>query len=542
MTVSHRWVSFSNLGGTDGKGKQSKTDSPTESDSSAADKVDSSDKPDGKAKVSFSKAVEKQSPDTTASDVEPVKEKKTQIDPTKMYDASPMRATGKWSVEEVTDPERQTVEFRAIDDIETDLMETAEGRANALVPVTDEEQWKNKLMFVYKFSKTPKHLTWKELGQEIECLDCVIDLDDHRPEEVFTMRFFFINRSTGYRDEIWRATNDVSNSEAFTDLLAAVGSCLGRADVHRTIRFDDGLGTTRDINFRKKSRYTSEIQVAFRPAVKGNLYEQIEANNEWEREMQEQGLSTWGYHPTLMDPEYRDTDDPEGTYHLSLSAHALSFVVNRAIHRLVTKPMKEFYRPSQVQRTMRTKTKEDLGVVQAIKGWVGIDPQIFPHYTPLEAIQENWLGADAPFTLIAITNKLREMTYLKPQNAEFQSWLSVRERESAVAMRNVKAKLLGAGASPLFAPLSHNATVNQLLPKPQRRNVKTQVSLGGMIGMPDETRKLDELRKITGINKLTGDSTSDTSATARTTTSGSDGKESSPIADAKKATEGSSQK
>lgn len=414
-----------------------------------------------------------------------------------VVDRGPLRANmGQFSVTEIQDKERETVRISALDDIETHIAEHVTGRNEALVPVVDEEMWKNKLMFVHKFKKTPKHLTWKELGQEIESLDCIIELDDHRPEELYRMNFYFCNKRDGTRDLIWTAGNDISFAEGLTDLLGAVGSCLGRADVHRTIRFDDGKGNLRDLNIRKNSRYTSEVMLAFRPPVTYNMYEHHGENNKWQQEMDDAGLPTWGYHPSLQDPEYRDVDDPAGTYHLALSAHALTFVVLRAIERLCERPLKDFYRPSQLAKTIRKTNTEDVGITHAVMGWLGAEERLYPHFTPLEAIDGHWLGPDAPFNLTSIVNKLREMTYLGKRNPEFHSWLSVRRRDSHLATRNLTAKLLGAGASPLFTPLSHNPTLNVMLPKHQRRRIQATVSLAGSIGMPDETRKIEEIKRI----------------------------------------------
>ena len=417
------------------------------------------------------------------------------IDPTKTYDSSPVRASGKWCVSEIKN-EQGGIDFRAIDEVEANILEDNDGRHNALVLIEEEERWKHKLMFECGFLKTPKHLTWKELGEEIECLDCTIEPDDDQPEEIYHMKFYFCNSITGKRSIIFNATNDVSCAEGLTDFMAACGSCLGRADVHRTVRFDDGKGTVQDINIRKTSRYTSDVQLAFRPAVTRNVYQQLEATREWKNKQEAQGLSTWGFHPSLMDPEYQDIDNPEGTYHMCLSAHALSYIMNRAIERLISLPLSSFYRPSQVQRTLRVRKTEHLGIVKAINGWLGFDEAEYPHFTPMEAVQNHWLGADSPFTLTAIVYRTREMAYLKKKNPEFLSWKSCRDRDASIAVRNIRAKLLGTGPSTLFAPLSHNSTIKHLLPKYQQRDIVSRVSLAGMLGLPDETKKIDDLKRI----------------------------------------------
>lgn len=420
-------------------------------------------------------------------------------------DYGPLRATGLWSVEDVLDDEKRTVDFRRIDDVESDIIEELKTPDQALIPYDEEERWKHKLMFVHKFRKTPKHLTWKELGEEIECLDCTIDLDEHRPEEIFTINFYFTDKKTGTRDVVWTARNDVAYSEGFTDLLAAVGACLGRSDVHRTIRFDDGVGTTREISLRKRSRYTSDIQIAFRPPATYNKFQRKEEVDEYEAAMEAEGMSMWGFHPALMDPEFNEIDfqDPEGTYEVAMSAHALSFVVLRGIKRLLARPMKDFYRPSQLMRTAKVRTDEDIGFMHAMQGWMGVEEQVYPHFTPMEALQDHWLGKDAPFSLCAIVNKLREMGYLKKENPEFQSWLSVRQHDTHVAIRNMGVKLLGVGASTLFLPVQHNATVNRLLPKNQQRRLESKVSLNAVLGLPDETRQLGDFKQITGHSRLT---------------------------------------
>eukprot|EP00758_Cryptobia_borreli_P018303 Tbor_TRINITY_DN668_c0_g1::TRINITY_DN668_c0_g1_i1::g.1599::m.1599 len=423
-------------------------------------------------------------------------------------DHGPLRATGLWTVDEVMDNENKTVDFRRIDDVESDIMEDIEARDDAVVLFAEEEKWKHKLMFNYQVKKTPKHLTWKELGQEIECMDCVFELDKHRPEEKFNISFYFMDKKNGIRDRVWSADNDISYSEGFTDLMAAVGSCLGRADVFRTVRFDNGNGTTRDITIRKKSQFTSEILMSFRPEQKYDVYDRQKEQDDYEKAMVEEGGSHWGFHPQLMDPEYRDKDDPVGTYTISLSAHSLSCIMLRGIERLIEKPMHEFYRPSQVARTSKVAKSEEIGLGHAMKGWLGIETQIYPHYTSIEALQEHWLGADAPFSLVAIVNKMREMTYLKKKNPEFQSWLSVRRYDTALAIRNVSVKMLGAGASTLFVPRTHNATVNQLLPKCDRRRLESRVSINALLGMPDETRKIADFKKITSNYKLTDTKTS----------------------------------
>ncbi|RNF23813.1 uncharacterized protein Tco025E_02714 [Trypanosoma conorhini] len=421
-------------------------------------------------------------------------------------DYGPLRAAGMWRVEDVMDVKNSTVDFRRIDEVESDVIETMSQPDDAVVPYDAEEKWKHKLMFVHKFKKTPKHLTWRELGEEIECLDCIIDVDEHRPEEIFTISFYFTDKKTGARDMLWRARNDVSASEGFTDLLAAVGACLGRASVHRTIRFDDAMGTTRDISIRKMSRYTSDITIAFRPAESYNKYARKSEQDEYEQSAAEEGMSMWGFHPTLMDPEYNalDFQDPPGTYTTAISAHAFSFIYLKAINRLLSRPLKDFYRPSQLMRTAKVRTEDDLGLVHAMKGWMGIEEQVYPHYTPIEAIQEHWLGKDAPFSLVAMVNKLREMTYLKRQNPEFQSWLAIRRQDTHVALRNIGLKLLGVGASTLFVPAAHNETVNRLLPKSQQRRLESRFSLNALLGVPDETRHISEFKKLTGHDRITG--------------------------------------
>ncbi|KAG5496209.1 hypothetical protein JKF63_02510 [Porcisia hertigi] len=432
-------------------------------------------------------------------------------------DYGPLRATGLWSVDEVLDETKKTVDFRRIDEVESDIVEDLKNVDETLVPYEEEETWKHKLMFECKFKKTPKHLTWKELAEEIECMDCVIELDEHRPEELFTILFYFTVKKTGTRDLVWSARNDVSYSEGFTDLLAAIGACLGRSDVHRTIRFDDGAGCTRDLTFRKRSRYTSDVYVAFRPPEKYNKFQRKEERDEYEASLEREGMSTWGYHPSLMDPEFSELDfkDPEGTYEIAISAHSFSFIVLRAVHRLLARPMKDFYRPSQLMRTAKVKSEDEIGFTHALKGWLGVDEQIYPHYTPIEALQDHWLGKDAPFSLCAIVNKLREMNYLKKENPEFQSWLSVRTHDTHLAIRNMGVKLLGVGASTLFVPVSHNATVNRLLPKTQQRRLESRFSLNALLGLPDETRKLEEFKQISGHDRITE---APTSSTERSTT------------------------
>nr|CCC95982.1 unnamed protein product [Trypanosoma congolense IL3000] len=415
-------------------------------------------------------------------------------------DYGPLRPAGLWKMDDVVDVEKATVDFRRIDEMETDVMESLSQPEDALVHYDEEERWKHKLMFVCKFKKSPKHLTWTQLGEEIECMDCVIDVDKHRPEEIFTISFYFTDKKSRTRDILWSARNDVSSSEGLTDLLAAVGACLGRSDVHRTIRFDDGVGVTRDISIRKASRYTSDITIAFRPAELYNKYERKSQMDEYEKCAAAEEMSVWGFHPALMDRDYNtlDFEDPPGTYTIALSAHAFSFIVLRCIKRLLSRPMKDFYRPSQLMRTAKVRTHETIGLGNAMKGWMGVEELVYPHYTPVEAIQEHWLGKDAPFSLVAIINKLREMTYLKAENPEFQSWLSVRHHDTHTAIRNLKIKMLGVGASSLFLPASHNPTVNRLLPKSQQRRLESSFSLNALLGMPDETRKIDEFKKLAG--------------------------------------------
>jgi hypothetical protein len=415
----------------------------------------------------------------------------------------PLRPSGLWKVDEVLDSDRQTVDFRRIDDIETEISEDIANADNALVLLEDEEKWKNKLMFEYKFKRTPKHLTWREFGQEIDCFDCVIEPDKHRPEEIFSIKFQFIDRKLGRRDLVWEARNDINLSQGLTDFLAAIGSCLGRSEVFRTIRFDDGAGTLRDVTIRKRSKFTSDITMVFKPAETYNVYERQEQNDAWEEQMEKDGMSTWGFHPALMDPEYQDQKDPPESYTIAITAHALSFILLRCLERLVTRPLSDFYRPSQIVRTAKMKGKDHIGLSHAMKGWLGMEEKIYQHFTPIEAIQENWLGPDSPFSLIVIMNKLREMTNLKKKNPEFQSWLSVRHRDTSVAMRNVAVKLLGAGASTLFVPVGHNATVNRLLPKSQQRRLESSLSVNAVLGMPDETRNIAEFKKITGHERIT---------------------------------------
>jgi hypothetical protein len=64
------------------------------------------------------------------------------------------------------------------------------------------------------------------------------------------------------------------------------------------------------------------------------------------------------------------------------------------------------------------------------------------------------------------------------------------------------------GSSRLFMPMSYDSTVNRLLPKAQQRTIKAQVSLGAMLGMPDQTKHIGEVQKIArGDHKLSASST-----------------------------------
>eukprot|EP00658_Telonema_sp_P-2_P053405 TRINITY_DN41932_c0_g1_i1.p1 TRINITY_DN41932_c0_g1~~TRINITY_DN41932_c0_g1_i1.p1 ORF type:complete len:113 (-),score=10.35 TRINITY_DN41932_c0_g1_i1:55-393(-) len=108
------------------------------------------------------------------------------------------------------------------------------------------------------------------------------------------------------------------------------------------------------------------------------------------------------------------------------------------------------------------------------------------------------------------------MTYLKKKNPEFHSWLGVRQHDTALAIRNVSVKLLGAGASTLFLPQTHNATVNRLLPKQDQRRIESRFSVNAALGMPDETRRISEFKSITGNYKLGGDAVSYTHLTLPT--------------------------
>ena len=444
-------------------------------------------------------------------------------------DRSPKRLTGMWKVGDIIDTQDAVINFRHIDDIESSIMDEKRGfvqhqneeayvpqcaeqsdnkvaapytGTDALMEYEEEQKWKHKLMFTHKFRKTPKHLTWKELGQEIECMDCVIDMDEDRPEDIYSVSFFFRDRKQGGRTEVWTARNDVASSEGLSDMLAAVGSCLSRADVHRTIRFDDGKGCFRELNIRKNSRYTSDVVLGFRPPEYYDMYARAKHDNAWEKEADEQGIPTWGYHPSMQDPEYRDVVEAESTYHVTMSAHAFSFIILSALDRLLTRPLKEFYRPSKIVAHGLVKSTEDIGLSHALCGWLGVEEKVFPHFHPLEAIEAHWFGKDIPFTLAAIINKLRDSTYLKPKNPEFHSWLQQRTKDTLAASRNITAKLAGAGASPLFAPVTHSGTMNMMLPKEQRRIVKTKISVAGLLGMPDETKKLDQLRHLAAVGKL----------------------------------------
>lgn len=394
-------------------------------------------------------------------------------------------------------------EFSKLDDITT--AEKEDPSLNALVDVEDEVTWKNKCMFKFEFRRTPKHLTWAQLGREVDCLDCSIEPDPHRPEEIFAISFYYRNLEKRTRTQIFHAVNDVSHAEGLTDLLAAIGTCLSRGDVHRTIRFDDGKGCYREINLRKTAKFTSDIILAFRPAVKYDQYKQVEEGAKREKiengkdggdttpRSVAEGVSpeeSWGFHPTLMDPEYRDLEDPKGTYHLTMSAHAFSNVVNRALERLIVRPLKDFYRPSQVSAAATVGEGEEVGLSHAIRGWLGMEVRKYPQYTPLEALQANWLGDEAPFHMTAIICRLRELSNMTKKNPETVSWLSVRMRDTSVALRNVRAKRLGAGPSSLFLPHSFNPSVNQLLPKHQRRRLKSHVSVAGMLGYSDQTKNI----------------------------------------------------
>ena len=455
--------------------------------------------------------------------------------------------------------------FAKLDDITS--IEKMNTDQDALLDVEDEESWRNKLMFKYEFTKTPRHLTWAQLGHEVECLEMKIDLDKHRPEEIYRVSFWYLNRRQRTRTLIFHADNDASESEGLTDLLAAIGTCLSRPEVHRTIRFDNGKGEYRELNLRKTSRYTSDVTLAFRPEVRYNMYEraqraleaqviaqQITASRRepWSGASQQPPLPNtppalsppatpsstplrdsssspsppsppsptpthhrhdpcgtteppvpparppgvfgdamvWGFHPALMDPEYRDPPDPPGTYHLTLSSHALCCVVNRALERLLVRPLGEFYRPSRVTANAVVSEGEDVGLSHAVRGWLGAEGRRFPHYTPLEAVQSHWLGPEAPFHLTAIICRLRSLGNLTRKNPELLSWWSVRMRDSAMALRNLRAKMLGAGPSTLFLPASFYPTINQMLPREQRKRFKTHVSLAGLLGYNDETKNL----------------------------------------------------
>ena len=404
------------------------------------------------------------------------------------------------------------------------------------ITVQDEEVfWKNKLMFFHEFMKSPKHLTWSELGKEVECLECAIEPDFNRPEEVYHIEFHFKNQSTNQRECIFRASNDVSMSEGLSDLLAAIGTCLTRADVHRTVRFQTREGGFREINVHKTSRYTSDINIAFRPRgnkIKSPLSlkrtsknakiplsykEQMryaiakayslhlasakckqtsksklvveKSRSRTPSEIAEESLSQWGFHHSLLDPENRD-QDPPGTYHLSISTNAFACVVIKAIEKLIQKPLRTFYRPSQLSYAHTVETEESIGVLHAFYGWIGCEDKVYPHFTPLEAIQGNWFGKDAPFHVTALICKIRELAGLTKKNPETLSWMAVRYTDSYLALRNMTVKLSGAGPSRLFWPASYSPAINQMLPKSQQRMLRTKLSVAGILGFPDRVQSL----------------------------------------------------
>ncbi|KNH03632.1 hypothetical protein XU18_3312 [Perkinsela sp. CCAP 1560/4] len=405
---------------------------------------------------------------------------------------------------------------------------------DSLLQLDCELFWKNKLMFDYEFKRSPKHLSWTELGKEVECLECSIDADKHRPEEVYHVAFHFRNLKTGIREKIFEASNDVAEGEGLCDLLAAVGTCLTRPEVHRTIRFDAGRGKYRDINIRKNSKYTSEVIIGFRPfkniqrevkkkrrdasrtyplpkreqmkyvmtrtcalinqaRAKREKFSKVVTNHpvpaKTPVEIAFENKSKWGYHSRLLDAEMLE-DDPPGTYHLAISAHALGCVVIRAIEKLIQRPLSSFYRSSQMAQNYVVDESESLGVAHAVYGWLGFEDKVLPHYTPLEAVQRNWLGPEASFSLTAIICKIRELCNLTKKNPETLSWISVRYKDTSLALRNISAKLGGAGPSRLFWPASYNPSINLMLPKAQRKTLRTRVSIAGFLGFSDQTKNL----------------------------------------------------
>ena len=395
----------------------------------------------------------------------------------------------------------------------------------AIVAHDDEYHWKNKLMFSYDFVKAPKHLSWQDFGKEVECLECTISPDFDRPEQIYHVKFFFKNRANNEAECIFDASNDVSLGEGLSDLLASIGTCLTRAEVHRTVRFYSGPMKWREMNIQKTSRYTSQVTIAFRPwcnkvktlgeknrisaqrrkenikyaLAKFHSFRNSQANLDQEKkvvpsykkfpsrkpaDIARQSLNPWGYHDALLDHENIEKD-PVGTYHLTISSHALACAVIRALEVLIQQPLKLFYRPSQHFHSQKLSSYESTGISHAVQGWLGFEDKVYPHYTPLEAIQGNWFGQDAPFHVTALFCKIRELAGLKKRNPETLSWLSVRYADSVVALRNAVAKLEGVGRSRLFNPTSYSASVNSMLPKDHRRELRTRMSLSGFLGFPD---------------------------------------------------------
>lgn len=347
--------------------------------------------------------------------------------------------------------------------------------SHPILDLKEEARWKRRLNRSFGVVRTPKHLTWKELGQELDCLRCDILPDPHRPEEVYSMSFHFSHpttteggnggatTSTSSTEVIWEASGDVSFCEGLTDLLAAIGCCLGRAEVRRVIRFDDGAGTRRDIEVAKLGPSTSDILITFHEPVPYDLYEAGGAGGQ----AGECSGGGWGYHPSLVESRLSEGREAGGGgYQLSLSAHALSTVVLQAIDRLLDRPLQDFYRASEVSRTRSGAAFWNVGLSQALLGWLGLEERVFPHFTTLEAVQDHWLGADVPHSLTSIINRLREMTYLSRRNPEFHAWLARRRQDSAAALR----KLLGRPVKQAVLPGPPSATatahIRKLLPRP----------------------------------------------------------------------------
>eukprot|EP01062_Namystynia_karyoxenos_P063726 TRINITY_DN5651_c0_g1_i1.p1 TRINITY_DN5651_c0_g1~~TRINITY_DN5651_c0_g1_i1.p1 ORF type:complete len:756 (+),score=188.98 TRINITY_DN5651_c0_g1_i1:291-2270(+) len=307
--------------------------------------------------------------------------------------------------------------------------------------VRDESYWEWWVKDNYGFYGRPRHLTWEEFATELRSVGLFWELHPTKPEDFIILHLI---RGEGEdRRVVWSAEHAAWEPPVFMDLWAAVGTMLSRRLKTRTLSFDNGRGTIKELNIRHVGPWTSALQVNGRP---GYHYDPVL------RERREKN-SSWFFSKELV---AQPGQDDEGTVSFFVSAQALAYHLCIATSALLNRPMWTFFRRAR-RRSAHNKQglrrgRGGTGVAEAFRGWCGFDDHKchdWPSPNQLEAITDHWLE-ESPFPLVSVWDRVRQLAKLPHVNLDLRQFVDQNKRLTTEAVRELAARhapqlLLAAG-------------------------------------------------------------------------------------------------